>query len=77
MAIGTIFASFFAALGQMADRRFARVFWLGVGLTLALLIGPARVYSRFSNTSSAQASPCRSSVRLLGSETSSHGQASA
>ncbi len=39
MAIGTIFASFFAALGQMADRRFARVFWLGVGLTLALLIG--------------------------------------
>jgi uncharacterized protein involved in cysteine biosynthesis len=39
MAIGTIFASFCAALGQMADRRFARVFWLGVGLTLALLIG--------------------------------------
>ena len=34
-----IFNAFFAALGQMGDRRFQGVLWLGIGVTLALLIG--------------------------------------
>jgi uncharacterized protein involved in cysteine biosynthesis len=38
MAIGIIFSSFFAALGQIGDRRFRRVLMLGVGLTFALLV---------------------------------------
>lgn len=33
-----IFASFFAALGQIGDPRFRRVLLLGVGLTIALLV---------------------------------------
>ena len=33
-----IFNAFFAALGQMGDPRFRRVLWLGIFLTLALLI---------------------------------------
>lgn len=33
-----IFASFFKALGQIGDPRFRKVLFLGVGLTLALLI---------------------------------------
>lgn len=39
MALGLIFRSFLLALGQLSDPRFRRVFFLGVGLTLALLIG--------------------------------------
>jgi uncharacterized protein involved in cysteine biosynthesis len=39
MAIGLIFRSFFKALGQIGDRRFRRVLLLGVGLTIALLVG--------------------------------------
>ena len=34
-----IFDAFFKTLGQMGDPRFRRVLFLGVGLTLALLIG--------------------------------------
>ncbi|SPJ28391.1 EI24 domain-containing protein [Falsiruegeria mediterranea] len=34
-----ILNSFFAALGQMGDPRFRKVLFLGVGLTLALLVG--------------------------------------
>ncbi len=34
-----ILSSFFKALGQIGDARFNRVLFLGVGLTLALLIG--------------------------------------
>ena len=33
-----ILNSFFKALGQMGDRRFRRVLWLGVLLTIALLV---------------------------------------
>jgi uncharacterized protein involved in cysteine biosynthesis len=33
-----IFSAFFAALGQIGDRRFRRVLWLGIVLTLALLV---------------------------------------
>lgn len=33
-----IFSSFLKALGQMGDRRFRRVLFLGIGLTLALLV---------------------------------------
>lgn len=33
-----IFASFFKALGQIGDPRFRRVLFIGVGLTLALLV---------------------------------------
>lgn len=39
MAIGLIFRSFFKAVGQIGDRRFRRVLLLGVGLTIALLVG--------------------------------------
>lgn len=39
MALGLIFRSFTLALGQLTDPRFRRVFFLGIGLTLALLIG--------------------------------------
>ena len=38
MAFGVIFNSFFAALGQMSDPRFRKVLFLGIALTLALLI---------------------------------------
>ncbi|MEQ9261482.1 MAG: EI24 domain-containing protein [Roseovarius sp.] len=34
-----IFACFFKALGQIGDRRFRKVLFIGVGLTLALLVG--------------------------------------
>ena len=33
-----IFSAFFAALGQLGDPRFRRVFWLGIVLTVLLLI---------------------------------------
>ena len=39
MAVGVILRSFTRALGQLGDSRFRRVFLLGVGLSLALLIG--------------------------------------
>lgn len=44
MHLGTIFAAFFAALGQIGDRRFARVFWLGVALSFALLIAATALF---------------------------------
>ncbi len=34
-----ILSSFFKALGQLADRRFRRVLWLGILLTIVLLVG--------------------------------------
>lgn len=34
-----IFSSFFKALGQMGDPRFRRVLFLGIALTIALLVG--------------------------------------
>lgn len=34
-----ILQAFFKALAQLSDPRFRRVLWLGIGLTLALLIG--------------------------------------
>ena len=39
MDVGLIFKSFSLALGQLSDPRFRRVFWIGVVLSLALLIG--------------------------------------
>jgi CysZ protein len=39
MAVGVIFQSFSRALGQLSDPRFRKVFFLGIGLSLALLIG--------------------------------------
>jgi CysZ protein len=39
-----IFSAFFRALGQIGDRRFRRVVWLGIALSLALLAG---VYALF------------------------------
>lgn len=38
MALDLIFTSFFKALAQMGDPRFRRVFWLGILLTIALLV---------------------------------------
>lgn len=34
-----ILTAFFKAVGQMGDRRFRRVLFLGIGLTIALLVG--------------------------------------
>lgn len=34
-----ILTDFFKAVGQMSDPRFRRVLWLGIGLTIALLVG--------------------------------------
>lgn len=39
MALSTIFTAFGLALGQLGDPRFRRVLMIGVGLTLALLVG--------------------------------------
>ena len=39
MDVGLIFKSFSLALGQLSDPRFRRVFFLGIALALALLIG--------------------------------------
>ncbi len=44
MGLLTIFGAFFAALGQIGDRRFSRVFWLGIALSLALLLGASAVF---------------------------------
>jgi len=41
MALDTIFKAFGLALGQIDDPRFRRVLMIGIGLTLALLIGVA------------------------------------
>lgn len=38
MGVSVILSSFFAALGQLGDRRFRKVLLLGIALTLALLI---------------------------------------
>ncbi|SLN68592.1 CysZ-like protein [Roseovarius albus] len=44
MDVGVIFSAFFKALGQMGDHRFRRVLLIGVGLTIALLIGVYAVF---------------------------------
>lgn len=44
MALGVIFSSFFKSLGQIGDRRFRRVFFLGIILSFALLVA---VFSAF------------------------------
>jgi CysZ protein len=41
MDLSLVFRSFGLALGQLSDPRFRRVFWLGIGLTLLLLIAVA------------------------------------
>ncbi|WP_372887027.1 EI24 domain-containing protein [Shimia sp.] len=38
MGLAIILSSFLRALGQLGDRRFRRVLWLGIGLTFALLV---------------------------------------
>lgn len=38
MALGVIFSSFFKALGQLGNPRFRNVLFLGLGLTIGLLI---------------------------------------
>lgn len=49
MALGLIFDSFLRALGQMADPRFRRVFFLGIALALALLIGFTAGFAWFTD----------------------------
>jgi len=39
MALDLILASFLRALGQLGDRRFRRVLYIGMALTIALLVG--------------------------------------
>ena len=38
MGVRVIFTDFFKAVAQLSDPRFRRVLWLGVGLTIALLV---------------------------------------
>jgi len=38
MAFSLILSSFFKALGQIGDPRFRRVLWIGIALTIALLV---------------------------------------
>jgi uncharacterized protein involved in cysteine biosynthesis len=47
MAISVIFRSFGLAVGQLSDPRFRRVFLIGIGLSLALLIGVTSGFSWF------------------------------
>lgn len=44
-----IFSAFFKAIGQFDDPRFRRVLWLGIGLTIALLIGATSGFVSFLN----------------------------
>lgn len=39
MGHNVILTDFFKAIGQLSDPRFRRVLWLGIGLTIALLVG--------------------------------------
>ncbi|MDO6522594.1 EI24 domain-containing protein [Shimia thalassica] len=39
MGVQLVFTAFFKSLGQLGDRRFRKVFFTGIGLALALLIG--------------------------------------
>jgi CysZ protein len=45
-----IFSDFAKAVAQLTDRRFRRVLWLGLGLTLALLIGIYALFLWFIQT---------------------------
>ncbi|WP_037905610.1 EI24 domain-containing protein [Sulfitobacter mediterraneus] len=45
MALPLIFNSFFMAIGQLTDRRFRRVFFIGIALALALLIAATAGFS--------------------------------
>lgn len=47
MAVSLIFQSFGLAVGQLSDARFRRVFTIGIGLSLALLIGVTAGFSWF------------------------------
>ena len=47
-----ILTSFFKAVGQLADPRFRRVLWLGIGLTLALLVATYAGFLGFLNWAS-------------------------
>ena len=47
MAVGLIFRSFMLALGQLSDPRFRRVFFVGIALALALLIGFTAAFAWF------------------------------
>lgn len=47
MAISLIFQSFGLAVAQLSDVRFRRVFLIGIGLSLALLIGATAGFSWF------------------------------
>ena len=47
MAVSIIFQSFGLAVGQLSDARFRRVFLIGIGLSLALLIGVTAGFSWF------------------------------
>lgn len=44
-----IFTDFAKAIAQLADPRFRRVMWLGIGLTIALLVAAYAVFLSFLN----------------------------
>ncbi len=47
-----ILTSFFKAVGQLGDPRFRRVLWLGIGLTIALLVAAYAAFLWFLNWAS-------------------------
>jgi len=47
MALGLIFRSFMLAIAQLADPRFRRVFFIGIALALALLVGFTAAFAGF------------------------------
>ncbi len=49
MGLSVVVSSFFKALGQLGDRRFRRVLWLGIGLTFALLVAAYVLFLMFLN----------------------------
>jgi uncharacterized protein involved in cysteine biosynthesis len=49
MAFGLIFRSFLLAIGQLSDPRFRRVFFMGIALALALLIGFTTAFTWFTD----------------------------
>jgi CysZ protein len=49
VALGLIFRSFMLAVGQLGDPRFRRVFFIGVALAIALLIGFTASFAWFTD----------------------------
>ncbi len=67
MAVSVVFQSFGLAVSQLSDARFRRVFMIGIGLSLALLIGFTAGFSWLVETSTPEEAwlPVLGEVRWL------------